>query len=217
MKSRVLVVLICVMGVIIFVSPSKCLGQLLTNGDFENPSLPVGTHEDFLSGSLRLHGWIVGGPSEAQVALCNGPDGVNRPTAPSGNQLAFNGGDSIVGAFIEQIFQAMPGHTYELSYHVGRGGLYPGIMALQVELFDSSNVLLAKVVSVAPDIANSYGTLQVIDFKAVTQSTMLRITDVSSTTESVDVYLDQVAINLIPEPCSLVLLSLGGLMLRRKK
>ena len=48
--------------------PSQTHANLLVNGSFETPVVPVGSFSNFLSGSTAITGWTVFGPAVSVVS-----------------------------------------------------------------------------------------------------------------------------------------------------
>lgn len=95
--------------------------NLITNGSFETPIVPVGSFTDFPSGSALITGWTVFGAAGG-VSIVSGSfsqSGVTTP-AQSGAQfldLTGNGTNSTEG--VQQTVATIPGHQYQLTYYIG--------------------------------------------------------------------------------------------------
>src|SRR6266513_3235172 len=89
------------------------------NGGFESPVVSTGGH--FISsGSTNITGWITGGPG--MVSLVNGPASGAVNPVDGAQQISFNGGDTVPGATLSQMFDTIVGRTYTVSFYVGRLG-----------------------------------------------------------------------------------------------
>jgi hypothetical protein len=190
--------LVCFLCAVAVLTPPICFSNIVVNGDFEDTS---------------LLGWSV----NSSWGLSAIPGGLYQCANPvSGQyQLCFGGGGAPAGGYIEQNISTVPGWTYNLSFFLGRGGT-EGSLAIRADLFDISNTLLNSMTGYSP-YGHSYGPRQELNFIATTTTTRLRFTDVLSAGIA-DALLDNVVIDVVsvPEPASLLLLGLGGLLIRRK-
>lgn len=133
--------------------------------------------------------------------------------------LAFNFFDNVpLDDAIEQTFDTVIGTKYRIEYSVGRadfnGTTTP---AFDVTLTSNGGTLgdLASKTTTNP-VDASWLTDSVI-FTATTTSTTVRFTDASiGDSVSSDSLLDAVSLTVVPEPASLALLGMGGLLMLRR-
>jgi len=98
-------------------SPARA--TLLTNGDFESPSVPVGSFTNFTSGSTLITGWTVVGPEVSIVSGSFTQNGFSF-TAESGVQWVDLTGDNANSSEgVEQTVATTPSADYSLSFWVG--------------------------------------------------------------------------------------------------
>ncbi len=102
--------------------------NLITNGSFENPVVPVGSFENFIAGSTGITGWTVDGP---EVSIVNGAYTSECCAFPAedGNQwLDLTGDESNSLEGVQQTVATVAGTQYNLSFWVGNtydpGGIY---------------------------------------------------------------------------------------------
>lgn len=111
-------------------SPARAV--LLTNGDFETPTVPVGDFTNFAAGSAGITGWTVVGNAGTDVSIVSGTftqNGFSFP-AESGVQwvdLTGDGSNSDTEG-VEQTVATTPSTDYSLSFWVGNvvnpGGIF---------------------------------------------------------------------------------------------
>ena len=114
--TQVLVVLLLCLAV-----SSGTHANLLTNGSFEDPVVPVGSFSLFPVGSA-FTGWTVSGPVGKNVAIVSGTlveNGVSFPAQDGAQWLDLTGSGDNSTEGVEQSVVTIPGHTYQLSYFVG--------------------------------------------------------------------------------------------------
>jgi hypothetical protein len=220
---------------------AQIVGELLINGDFEAPALPIHTSQNAAAPG-GLPGWTVNAGPGNKVSgnHLNGASGLGVFGAYSGNQfVTFNGGNTAPGGSISQIFTTIPGQIYVGEAYMAIYGSGSGTMRLEARLFDyplGTNTQLLVGYSGKPDWGMSSGwtwiqnsTLESsnlslvpsylytrFDFWAIGTAYMVTFTDTSADTNGIDVGLDFVSIRgpiaaAEPEPASLSLVALDGL------
>jgi hypothetical protein len=133
----------CVLSLIS--SPAHAV--LLSNGDFETPTVPVGGFTNFNSGSTLLTGWTVVG---RQVSIVSGTftqNGISFPAENGTQWLDLTGDNSNSSEGVEQSVPTTPGADYSLSLWVGNvtnpDGIF-GITSTVDVLIDGTQLLAAE-------------------------------------------------------------------------
>ena len=114
--------------------------NLLTNGSFETPTVPVGGITNFSVGEAGLTGWNVIGPNGATVALISGSFTQNGVTFNAGDgaqwlDLTGNGSNGPEG--VSQAVATKAGELYQLAFLVGNtsgGGIFGSTSTVDVLL-----------------------------------------------------------------------------------
>ena len=94
-------------------------GNLITNGSFETPVVPVGGFTNYLSGSTLITGWTVVGP---EASIVNGSYvslGELFPAKDGVQWLDLTGDLSNAVEGVQQTVTTTPGTSYTLSFWVG--------------------------------------------------------------------------------------------------
>lgn len=143
----------------------------LTNGSFES---------DYA-------GWTKTGNSEIKSA--------SPYVATNGSKVvAFNTGQSTPNGTLSQTFATTPGQIYQLSFDVGAFGYTTASQRIQVAVQGSSS-LVSDSTSVTPlGNGTTVWASKVYTFTANTASTTVTFTDTSTTSNSVDLILDNVVV-----------------------
>lgn len=112
-RSFGLLLLLCMLAL-----PS--FANLITNGDFETPIVPVGGFLNYPTGSTLITGWTVVG---RQASIVSGSFVSNGATFPAQNGVQWLDltGDlsNALGEGVEQSVPTIAGHNYQLVYYVG--------------------------------------------------------------------------------------------------
>jgi uncharacterized protein (TIGR03437 family) len=115
--------------VTIFVAGVTAHANLLTNGSFEMPVIPVGGIESVTVGSNGIPGWSVVGPSGLEVAIVNGAftlPGYTFPAQEGSQFIDLTGVNSNNFEGVSQTVTTVPGATYTLTFWIGNvsGGVF---------------------------------------------------------------------------------------------
>jgi hypothetical protein len=182
----------------------------ITNGSFQDGAGNSAT------------GWTLGGSNA--LALTDNDYITNAGgygASPYGGRfLSFNAGDVAANNWAYQDFATAAGTTYTVSFAFANFGVSTN-QQLNVLLSDSNaGVLLSS------SYANSNGSNDLsaiwnstsVTFTAVGATTRLTFSDAGSTTNSTDLLVDNVAVEAVPEPMTMIALA-GGVaaMLRRRR
>lgn len=205
----------------LFFFSNQLYAGVFANGDFEVPSFAEGVYSATTGGvdAGLLSPWSFGGNPAAGVSLVSGGNILFNSGFPSsGNQfLNFNGGDLPPGSTVEQTFDTIVGITYKIQFDVGRHGIAAQNIGLRGEALSGTGSLLAVVEEHPLDYG--YMPRTTLLFEAVSTESIVRFTDISVDTSSVDILLDNVSITAVPEPEQVGLLAstllVGMVFLRR--
>ncbi|MCW3477125.1 DUF642 domain-containing protein [Limobrevibacterium gyesilva] len=132
------VVLACAAAIL--VTSSIAQANLLSNGSFETPLVPIGNFTTFPSGSAGITGWTVVGPIGTNVAIVSGTfsqNGVLFPAQDGIQWLDLTGLNSNTTEGVAQAVTTNPGDLYQLSYFIGNttgGGIFGTTSTVNVSL-----------------------------------------------------------------------------------
>jgi hypothetical protein len=93
--------------------------NLITNGGFETPVVPIGSFTNFLTGSTAMSGWTVTGPEVSIVSTTDTEFGVSFPAEQGSQWLDLTGDGSNVFEGVRQTVATTAGTGYTLSFWVG--------------------------------------------------------------------------------------------------
>lgn len=204
-----------------FIAASAFAQNLIVNGDFESL---VATEEidikDLSFGDYLTFGWTVSG--DAAISLYPSDD------FSTGQYVTFGDGErDAAGAEMQQIFATQIGQVYEVSFNVGRVGPGGAVVGVTGAVFGGNNfnTTLGELTGYASPAGESGGTVWFspvsFTFTAVSELSLLRFSDTSNTTLSVDTRLDNVSVTAVPEPSAFAALAggfaLAGALLRRRR
>jgi len=207
---------LCFVGLLVCVlALPNFAANLITNGSFETPIVPVGGFTNFLAGS-SFSGWTVVGPSGTDVSIVSGSYVSNGATFPaeSGVQwLDLTGYLSNNVEGVQQSAPTIPGHTYQLTYYVGNVTA-PGygvastvnISIDGVPTFSDTNSMISPTLLVWQQFTHTFtatGTTTVLDF--------LNGDPPNDNSNGIDNVMVTAVTSMVPEPTSLLLLASGGL------
>ena len=199
--------------------------NLLTNGSFETPVVPVGGFTNFGSGSTAITGWTVVGPQASIVSGSFVSAGLSFPASDGKQWLDLTGDLSNSVEGVEQSVATVAGTKYNLSFDVGNqvnpGGPYGTTSTVQV-LVNGSVLGTFTNSGVSGSTSQSWESFNT-SFVASGASTVVEFLNQDPPTDNTN-GLDNVALTGAagaPEPATLGLLGLGlagvGLCRRRRK
>jgi hypothetical protein len=229
MKTRLLIPIVA--GFVIGCGSLPLRANLIANGSFETPVVPVGAFTNFGSGSTGITGWTVVGATGG-VSIVSGTFSQECCTFPAEDgaqwlDLTGDGTNSIEG--VEQSVATTPGTTYDLSFWVGNtsdpGGIFGRTSTVNVLLGGISGTLI----DAATNIINTPGTLAwqqfTTSFTATGSSTTLDFLNGDSPFDNSN-GLDNVSLtaagpSTVPEPATLPLVGVSlaalSVFLRRRR
>jgi hypothetical protein len=177
---------------------TKSEGAPFSNGSFESPGITSpNTFLALSSGDTKISNWIVGGTG-GELSWINSRAAsyaeLNIDPLDGTHHISFNGNDAPPGRSISQTFSTSPGQIYVVTFYVARIGPGSGVMSLTADARTSGGQLLTSYVARPP--ASGYGAIQQFTFTPTSTETTLRFRDTSDSTNSVDILLDAVSVNL---------------------
>lgn len=146
---RKCLLMLAAVGFLISFSSLSLQANLIINGSFETPVVPVGGFTNFFSGSTAITGWMVVGP-EASIVSKTYIAGCCTFPAEDGNQwLDLTGDVSNAIEGVQQTVATSPGTKYTLTFWVGNvddpTGIFGKTSTVNVLLGGTSGTLLATV------------------------------------------------------------------------
>ena len=112
--KRTLTLLACLLAF----AMSSSAANLLTNGSFETPIVPVGSYILYSNGSAAITGWQVVSTPGANVAIVSGTfaqNGVSFPAQDGVQWLDLTGTSNTLNEGVQQTVTTIPGQIYQLS------------------------------------------------------------------------------------------------------
>lgn len=197
---------------------ASATANLIVNGSFETPLVPVGSFTNYPGGSTAITGWTVVGVDSAVTSGTFVQSGITFQAQDGAQWIDMAGvtsNNSTSG--VTQTFPTSPGVVYEVAFYVGsaRDGVF----------FDAATVDLT--INGGPRVSyfNPATPSTMLDWKPF--STTFMATGASSTitfqngsaANNFLSALDNVSVEAIPEPVSLALVgcAVGAVCLRRKR
>lgn len=193
--------------------------NLITNGSFETPTVPVNGFTNFLNNSTSITGWTVVGPEVSIVSTSYASFGLTFPAEDGSQWLDLTGDVSNTVEGVQQTIATTPGLTYNLSYFVGNqvnpGGPYGTTSTVKV-LVDGT------LVQTSTNSMGADGTTQVWEqfntsFVASASSTTIEFQNGDPRNDNTN-GLDNIVLvqgaptSTVPEPSTFILWSLAGIL-----
>jgi hypothetical protein len=214
--KRSLLVAIAAMGFSV-----SAFANLITNGSFETPTVPVGSFSNFPTGSIAITGWTVFGPPVSVVSGSFTAGPFSFP-AQDGIQWLDLTGPTSGGGGVEQTVTTTPGQTYDLSFYVGNVSGAPFGTTSKVGVLVDGSLLTSETNSTPGTTLN--WELFTVSFVATSPSTVVGFENLDPSGDDSN-GLDNISLALastgaVPEPATLTLLALAfagvGFARRRK-
>ena len=117
-RIRMSLALACAAAMTVSVGAARA--DLIINGSFEEPLVPVGGYTNFLAGATGITGWTIVGIDSTVVNTAFTQNGITFQ-AQNGNQwidLAGIRSNSMTSG-VKQVVVTTPGQAYELNFYVG--------------------------------------------------------------------------------------------------
>jgi hypothetical protein len=179
--------------------------SLILNGDFESPVVPPGSANGVLTlayNSTLLPGWTVVGGAGDNVNLVSAGAGVWPGNSTQFMDLnGFTGGGGIQSDPIATV----NGWAYQVTFNAFNGSLiYPGTAWTGPALSLQASGGPLQVYNGTTDVPAGYTEALTYSFTAASTSTTLTFLDQSDTAGQNTGWIDNVAIQPIPEPTTIL-------------
>jgi hypothetical protein len=196
--------------------------NLLTDGSFETPTVPVGGFTNFGSGAT-FGGWTVVGPQASIVSGSFAQNGISFVAQDGTQWVDLTGDGSNVSEGLQQSVATVAGHTYELSFWVGNvdnpGGIFGTTSTVDLKINGASDgAFTNSCTSCTTTQGWEQFTTSFVATGASTLVTFLNGDGPSDNSNGLDnVVLTGQGGTSVPEPATLGLLVLGlaGTLCRR--
>jgi Protein of unknown function (DUF642) len=207
-------------------SSSIAHAQIITNGSFEQPTVPVGNFTNFPVGSTLITGWTVVNNSVSVVSGSFTQNGVTFPAQDGVQWLDLTGFNTNSNEGVSQNVTTTPGNQYQLSFWIGNttgGGIFGTTSTVNVSItgvpsFSETNSTVSPTTQFWQQFTHT--------FVATAATTTLTFTNGDPSTDN-DNGLDNISLlnqgpaGAVPEPTSAALVVSGllglGLLTRRKR
>jgi hypothetical protein len=215
MKTCSLILMVA--GFVIGCGSLPLRANLIDNGSFETPVVPVGSFENFGSGSTGITGWTVVGPEASVVSGSFSQECCTFPAADGVQWLDLTGDGTNSVEGVEQTIATTPGTTYDLSFWVGNtfdsGGIFGTTSTVNVRLGGIGGTLI----DTATNSSTTPGTLIwqqfTTSFTASGSSTTLDFLNGDPSGDNSNgldnVVLTAAGTTTVPEPATLPLVGIG--------
>lgn len=208
----------------VFSSATAFGANLLTDGSFETPTVPVGGFTNFGSGA-SFGGWTVVGPQSSIVSGSFAQNGISFVAEDGTQWVDLTGDGSNVSEGLQQSVATVAGHTYQLSFWVGNvynpGGIFGTTSTVDLKINGASD---GTFTNSCTSCTTKQGWEEfTTSFVATGSSTLVTFLNGDGSSDNTN-GLDNVVLTGkggtgVPEPATLGLLALGlaGTLCRRRR
>lgn len=193
------------MGILV----ARCEADIIVNGSFESPTVPVGSFTNFGAGSTAITGWTVVGIDSAVVSSTFSQSGItfNSQHGIQWIDLAGVTSNSMLSGVSQNVITT-PGQIYRLSFCVGSTTDNTFFFPATVDLSIDGGTRLSFTNPIAP---NTH-----IDWRQFSHSFSASnpITNITffngGAANNFHTGLDSVSLTAVPEPSSAILTGIVG-------
>jgi len=182
--------------------------DLIVNGSFESPVVPVGSFTDFAAGSTAITGWTVVGVDAAVVNTSFMQSGITFQ-AQDGNQwldLAGVTSNSMLSGVSQDVATEV-GRAYLLSFYVGSATDNVFFFPSTVDLSINGGARVGYTNPAVPTDRLDW-LLFTVQFTATSTTTNITFYNGGASNNFLNA-LDNVSLTAVPEPSSLALAAVG--------
>jgi hypothetical protein len=215
-----------VVALLLAASSTIAHAQIVTNGSFEQPTVPAASFTNFPVGSTLITGWTVVNNSVSVVSGTFSQAGVAFPAQDMSQWLDLTGFNTNSNEGVSQTVTTIPGNQYQLSFWIGNttgGGIFGTTSTVNVSItgvpsFSETNSTVSPTTQVWQQFTRT--------FVATGAATTLTFTNGDPSNDN-DNGLDNISVlnqgpaGAVPEPTSAALVVSGllglGLLTRRKR
>jgi hypothetical protein len=215
--------MVCVAALAASASPARA--NLIINGSFEAPIVPIGGFTDFLAGSTAITGWVVVGVDSSVINKSFLQSGITFQPQDGDQWLDLSGATSnSKSSGVRQDIATTIGQAYVLSFYVGSATDNALFFPATVDLSINGDARVSYTNSTAPTDRLDW-QLFTTQFTATSTTTSLTFFNGSAVNNFLSA-LDNVSVipvAAVPEPASAALLGIGvavvviGKVLRRRR
>jgi hypothetical protein len=201
--------ILAVVACVVALTATPVVANLIVNGSFETPTVPNGAYINYPGGSTAITGWTVVGVDSAVTSTNFTQSGVTF-NAEDGNQwidLAGVTSNSMTSGVTQSISTVID-DTYQITFYVGSSDAPPFFFPATVDLSIDGGARTHYSNPATPATMLDW-ELFTVDFTATNSSTNLTFLN-GDDSSNYETPLDNVSVDVVPEPSSLAILALCG-------